>query len=104
MIYKLYWDNLKILESKVVGDLYYNTIFTENIEVSRDKGLPLMYIKGIRAISDELPTVIQGRIPSTSYIRTIIKNIDNFEDELVEYINKTGCKRVTDYFSLEVEK
>lgn len=104
MKFKVYWKEIKFLEVEKINDIYYSSLIGENVEKVVEDGYPKTFIMNIKAMDDKLPKLIRNRIPSAEYMSEKIENKDDLEKSIVEYINKTKCRRVTDHISMEIEE
>lgn len=104
MIFKVFWKNIEFLEVEKVNDIYYSRLIIENVNKVLDEGYPITFLKNIKVIDKKIPKLIENRIPSLEYIEGVVNKKDNIEDMIIDYIEKTNCKRVTDYLSINVEK
>lgn len=104
----IYWDDEKILEIEKRGELFYSSVYYENVLKAKEKGFPISLLKQISIVSDELAPIIKRRIPNPKTLRKRIafKNeCDDAEIEnaICEYINDTRCRRPTDKFSIKID-
>lgn len=100
---RVYWKDIKFLEVEKIDNKYFSRIITENYNKVNDDGCPIMFLDNIKVIDDELPNIIQSRLPKKE---SLLENVDkdcNLEKSIIEYINKTKCQRVTDYITLDIE-
>lgn len=104
MKFKVYWKEIQFLEVEKINDTYYSKLFSENVEKVVEDGYPKTFIMNIKAMDDKLPKIIRNRLPSVDYMSEKIENTDDLEKSIVEYINKTKCRRVTDNISIEIEE
>ena len=104
MIFKVFWKNIEFLEVEKVNDIYYSRLIVENVNKVLDEGYPITFLKNIKVIDKKIPKLIENRIKSKDNIEKKKKKKDNIEDMIIDYIEKTNCKRVTDYLSINVEK
>ena len=107
MVIDVLWNNINILKIQKRNNLYISSIYKENINKVRDNGFPLYFLKDVSVVSDELPDIIKHRISNINNMKGRLKfkndNIDNLEEQIYEYINKTECRRPTDKFSIKIQ-
>ncbi len=97
----LYWKDLEIIEvRKIKENKYVSTLSIENITKAEEDGFPVALIQNVKLIDNKMPNIILDRIPSAEYLSSVLKDTENVEKSILEYINKTRCKRVTDYITL----
>lgn len=107
MVIDVLWNNINILKIQKRNNLYISSIYKENINKVRKEGFPLYFLKDVSVVSDELPDIIKHRISNINNMKGRLKfkndNIDNLEEQIYEYINKTECRRPTDKFSIKIQ-
>ena len=107
MVIDVLWNNINILKIQKRNNLYISSIYKENIKKVRENGFPLYFLKDVSVVSDELPDIIKHRISNINNMKGRLKfkndNIDNLEEQIYEYINKTECRRPTDKFSIKIQ-
>ena len=107
MVIDVLWNNINILKIQKRNNLYISSIYKENINKVREKGFLLYFLKDVSVVSDELPDIIKHRISNINNMKGRLKfkndNIDNLEEQIYEYINKTECRRPTDKFSIKIQ-
>ena len=105
MVITVKWDNIDILVITKKHNLYISSIVTENIDKVIETGMAMTLISNVKIISKELPKIITDRLPSIDAIKKEIKIVsENLESNILEYINRTGCRYVTDKFSFVIEE
>lgn len=105
MVITVKWDNIDILVITKKHNMYISSIISENIDEVSRAGMPMFLISNINIISKELPNIILDRLPSIDMIKKEIEFVsENLESNILEYINRTGCKRATDKFSFYISK
>ena len=104
MKFKVFWKDIEFLEVDKINDVYYSRLIGENIDKVIDEGYPVTFLINIKVMDNELPKLIQSRLPSIEYIEEKISKKDDIEKAIIEYINNTKCRRVTDYLSMEIEE
>lgn len=103
MTFNLFWNDELILKTKKTEFGFLNEVFAEALEKGSKEGLPVAFFANISAISDELPYMIKERIPNARFLERKIKDTDDLEKQMLEYINETKCARVTDRFTLTID-
>ena len=93
MIFKVFWKETEFLRVERVEELYYTKVITENIKEVEAEGFPRTFIMNIKVVEEKLPSIILNRIPSDK----------RDESDMIDYINSTNCKRVTDFLSVKIE-
>lgn len=105
MVITVKWDNIDILVITKRHNMYVTSIVTENIDKVIKAGMAMTLISNVKVISKELSSIIVNRLPSIDVIKEEIELFsESLESNILEYINRTGCKRVTDKFSFEIVK
>lgn len=104
MKFNVYWKEVKFLEVEKINDMYYSKLIGENVEKITQEGYPKTFITNIKAMDDKLPKLIRNRIPSIDYMSEKLEDTQDVEKAIIEYINTTKCKRVTDYISMDIEE
>lgn len=105
MVITVKWDNIDILVITKKHNMYISSIVTENIEKVINLGMSMALISNVKIISKELPKVITDRLPGIDIIKKEIELVsENIESNILEYINRTGCRCATDKFSFAIEK
>ena len=100
MVITVKWNNIDILNINKMHNMYVTSIITENIDKVINSGMSMTLISNVKVISKELPTIISDRLPSVDVIKEEIKLVsENLESNILEYINRTGCKNATDKLS-----
>lgn len=99
---KVFWKNIKFLEVEKINDMYYSKIIGNNVDKVIDDGYPVTFLINIKAMDSQLPKLIESRFPSIEYIEEKINKNEDIEKSIIDYINKTKCKRVTDYITIEI--
>lgn len=104
MKFNVYWKEIKFLEVEKIDEMYYSTVIGKNISKIKKSGFPVTFISNIKSMDKELPKLIQSRLPKADYMGEKIKDTTNIEKAIIDYINQTKCKRVTDFISMEIEE
>lgn len=105
MVITVKWDNIDILVITKKHNMYITSIVTENIEKVIELGMAITLISNVKVISKELPNIIANRLPNIDVIKKEINLVsENLESNILEYINRTGCKRATDKFSFNISR
>lgn len=101
---RVYWKDIEFLEVEKVEDKYFSMIIMENYKKVKEEGCPVMFVENIKIVDDKLPHIIQSRLPkTTNLISKLGDGNKDIESSIIEYINKTKCKRATDYITLDIE-
>ena len=100
----VYWKETQFLEVEKVDEYYFSKILPENYLKVKEDGCPIIFLDKVKIVDNKLPNIIKNRLPKTEYL---LKNVDkesDIESGIIEYINRTKCKRVTDYITLDIEQ
>lgn len=104
MKYKVYWKKIKFLEIEEIKGIYYSKLITENIDKVIELGYPKTFINDIKEVEKELPKIVSNRLPDINYLNEKGYDTSNLEKAIIQYINDTKCRRITDYITIEVEE
>ena len=96
------WKDIEFLVVEKKNELYFSKINVENYDKVVSQGCPVAFLDNIKVIDDELPNIIVNRLPRANFLIDKVNKDEDLEQSIIEYINKTKCKRVTDYITLDI--
>ncbi|CCY72201.1 unknown [Clostridium sp. CAG:921] len=101
---KIFWKDINIINVIRKNNVYISSLDYENFIKANKLGMPISLFFNYEMISTELPTFIKDRLPTPKIISNQInENKVSSDISIIDYINKTRCKCVTDKIEILLE-